>query len=131
MKVEDVKKLADLARIDMSEDEMATIASYASASPLIIAEKAGDKLQDNIVYARFGIYTLNLNTFKGSIENKFPFVKRDHSGIKAQIIGDRLKEIREREGAQCPRATFPLFIFFVFFLSCLSGWGGELRGKMG
>lgn len=77
--------------------EMSRISSYISGSPLIISEKAGDKLQDNVVYSRFGIYTLNFNTFKNSIENKFPFVKRDHSGIKAQIIGDRLKEIREKE----------------------------------
>ncbi len=78
--------------------EMNKISSYVGGSPLIIAEKAGDKLQENIVYSRFGIYTLNFNTFKNSIENKFPFVKRDHSGIKAQIIGDKLKELREREG---------------------------------
>src|SRR3989338_156729 len=79
-------------------DEMNRISSYVGGSPLIISEKAGDKLQDNIVYSRFGIYTLNFNTFRNSIENRFPFVKRDHSGIKAQVIGGRLKEIREREG---------------------------------
>jgi len=78
--------------------EMERISSYVGGSPLIISEKAGDKLQDNIVYSRFGIYTLNFNTFKNSVDNKFPFVKRDHSGIKAQVIGDKLKEIREREG---------------------------------
>jgi len=79
-------------------DEMKRVSSYIGGSPLIISEKAGDKLQDNIVYSRFGVYTLNFNTFKSSIENKFPFVKRDHSGIKAQVLGDKLKEIREREG---------------------------------
>lgn len=78
--------------------EMNKISSYVGGSSLIVAEKAGDKLQDNIVYSRFGIYTLNLTTFESCVENKFPFVKRDHSGIKAQVIGDKLKEIREREG---------------------------------
>ncbi|MBU1005507.1 MAG: helix-turn-helix domain-containing protein [Nanoarchaeota archaeon] len=78
--------------------EMNRICSYICGSPLIISEKAGDKLQDNIVYSRFGIYTLNFNTFRNSIDNKFPFVKRDHSGIKAQVIGNKIKEIREREG---------------------------------
>jgi len=77
---------------------MHSVAAYVGGSSLIISEKAGDKLQDNIVYSRFGIYTLNFNTFKSCVENKYPFVKRDHSGIKAQIIGDKLKEIREREG---------------------------------
>ncbi len=78
--------------------EMGRISSYVSGSPLIVSEKAGDKLQDNIVYSRFGIYTLNYNTFRNSVENKLPFVKRDHSGIKAQVIGGKLREIREREG---------------------------------
>lgn len=85
----------------VSEDyvgEMKRISSYIGGSPLIVSEKAGDRLQDNIVYSRFGVYTLNFNTLKNSIENKFPFVKRDHSGIKAQVIGKRLREIREREG---------------------------------
>jgi len=78
--------------------EMERVSAYVNGSPLIVSEKAGDKLQDNIVYSRFGVYTLNFNTFKNSVENKFPFVKRDHSGIKAQVIGNKLKEIREREG---------------------------------
>ncbi len=77
---------------------MHSVASYVGGSSLIISEKAGDKLQDNIVYTRFGIHTLNFNTFRSCVENKYPFVKRDHSGIKAQIIGCRLKEVREREG---------------------------------
>ncbi len=77
---------------------MHRVAAYVGGSSLIISEKAGDRLQDNIVYSRFGIYTLNFNTFKSSLESKFPFVKRDHSGIKAQILGDRLKESRERGG---------------------------------
>jgi putative transcriptional regulator len=78
--------------------EMKRISSYIGGSPLIVSEKAGDRLQDNIVYSRFGVYTLNFNTLKNSIENKFPFVKRDHSGIKAQVLGKRLREIRERDG---------------------------------
>ena len=78
--------------------EMHRIAAYVAGSPLIISEKAGDKLQDNIVYARFGVYTLNFNSFKNCVENKFPFVERDHSGIKAHLIGDKLKEMRERNG---------------------------------
>jgi putative transcriptional regulator len=94
-----IKVLEDANAVSQAyANEMTRISSYIGGSPLIISEKAGDKLQDNIVYSRFGIYTLNYNTFKNSVEHKFPFVKRDHSGIKAQVIGNRLKEIREREG---------------------------------
>ncbi len=78
--------------------QMAHIASYIGASPLIIAEKAGIKLYDNIIYLRFNIYTLNLNTFKNSVENKFPFIKSDHAGPTAHILGDKIKRIREQQG---------------------------------
>ncbi len=79
-------------------EEMATVASYASASPLIIAEKAGSKLEDNVVYSRFNIYTLNFNTFLSCINNKFPFIKRSHAGLTASLIGKKLKEKREELG---------------------------------
>jgi putative transcriptional regulator len=74
------------------------IASYIGASPLIIAEKAGSNLFDNIVYVRFGIYTLNFNTFKNSVDNKFPFIKSDHAGPTAHIVGEKIKKIREQQG---------------------------------
>ena len=60
-------------------EEMIAVASYISASPLIISEKAGSRLEDNIVYSRFGIYTLNFATFTNSIHNKFPFIKRSQA----------------------------------------------------
>ncbi len=78
--------------------EMERVASYINGSPLIIAEKAGDRLQDNVVYSRFGINTLNFTTFKNCVEKRFPFVKRDHSGLKARLIGRKLKMLREEEG---------------------------------
>jgi|TARA_B100001971_G_C18180906_1_gene532730 putative transcriptional regulator len=72
--------------------EMKRLSAYINASPVIIAEKAGDKLQNNVVYSRFDIYTLNLSTFKNCVENKMPFVRRDHAGLTATIRGDKLKE---------------------------------------
>ncbi len=79
-------------------EEMIAIASYASASPLIIAEKAGNRLEDNIVYSRFDIYTLNFNTFLNCINNKFPFVRRSQAGLTASVVGKKLKEKREELG---------------------------------
>ena len=78
--------------------QMHNISAYINASPIIISEKAGAKLQDNIVYLRFEIYTLNLSTFRNSLEQRFPFIKSDHAGLTAHVIGDRLKKIREAEG---------------------------------
>lgn len=78
--------------------QMNHIASYIQASPLIIARKAGTQLYDNIVYLRFGIYTLNFNTFENSVDNKFPFIKSDHAGPTAHVLGEKIKKIRERQG---------------------------------
>lgn len=79
-------------------EEMITVASYLNASPLIIAEKAGNKLDDNIVYSRFDIYTLNFNTFLSCINNKFPFIKRGKAGLTASVAGEKLREKREELG---------------------------------
>ena len=79
-------------------EEMVAVASYINASPLIIAEKAGSKLEDNIVYSRFGICTLNLNTFLSCVNNKFPFIRRSHAGLTVSVIGEKLREKREEMG---------------------------------
>ncbi len=78
--------------------EMVDIASYANASPLIIAEKAGKRLEDNIVYSRFSVSTLNFHTFLNCVNNKFPFIKRSHAGLTVSLIGKTLREKREELG---------------------------------
>ena len=78
--------------------EMISVATYISASPLVIAEKAGNKLEENIVYSRFDIYTLNFSTFLNCVSNKFPFIKRSQAGLTASIVGEKLKEKREEMG---------------------------------
>jgi putative transcriptional regulator len=79
-------------------DAMDTVSSYIGAVPVIIAEKAGDKLEDNILYTRFDLYTLNFNTFVSSIKNKFPFVRRTQAGFTVSIDGDKLRKKREEKG---------------------------------
>ena len=94
-----IKVLEDANSISRQyTDEMIAVASYISASPLIIAEKAGNKLDDNVVYSRFDIYTLNFNTFLNSINNRFPFIRRSHAGLTVSVIGKKLKEKREELG---------------------------------
>src|SRR3989338_8012719 len=79
-------------------DAMSMVSSYIGAVPVIVAEKAGDKLEDNVLYTRFDLYTLNFNTFVNSIRNKFPFVKRTQAGFTVSVAGDRLKKKREEKG---------------------------------
>ncbi|MBW2975793.1 helix-turn-helix domain-containing protein [Candidatus Woesearchaeota archaeon] len=78
--------------------QMRHVASYIGASPLVISEKAGNRLYDNIVYSRCGIYTLNFSTFRNSVENKFPFIRSGRAGPTARVLGDKIKRIREQEG---------------------------------
>lgn len=94
-----IKVLEDANSINRQfAEEMMTIASYADASPLIVAEKVGHDLEDNIVYLRFGVYTLNCNTFFNCINNKFPVIKRSQAGLTVSVIGERLKQKREGFG---------------------------------
>ena len=79
-------------------EEMNNVAAYIGATPFIIAEKAGAKLEENILYTRFNMYTLNLETFINSVRNKFPFIKRTQAGLTACIDGNKLKEKREESG---------------------------------
>ena len=91
-----VKVLEDANSISRQyTEEMIAVASYINASPLIIAEKAGNKLEENIVYSRFDIYTLNFNTFLNCINNRFPFIKRSQAGLTASVVGRKLREKRE------------------------------------
>src|SRR3989338_3556752 len=58
-----IKALEDANSITRQyTEEMISVASYIGASPLIVADKAGSRLEGNIVYTRFGIYTLNFAT---------------------------------------------------------------------
>jgi putative transcriptional regulator len=94
-----VKILEDANAISQEyAEQMANIGNHIDAIPLIIAEKAGDRLEKNIVYSRYDIYTLNSETFKMSISGKFPFIKRTNAGLTANLIGERLKEMRENGG---------------------------------
>ncbi|HLG24514.1 MAG TPA: helix-turn-helix domain-containing protein, partial [Candidatus Nanoarchaeia archaeon] len=67
-------------------------------SPIIISDKAGQSLDDNIVYTRFEIYTLNFNTFLNCITNKLPLIKSGKAGMTVSISGRKLKEKREELG---------------------------------
>jgi len=79
-------------------EDMLKISSYIKASPIVVAEKAGSLLRENVVYMRFNIVTLNYQTLNSSIEHKFPFLRRDQTGLTAQINSKRLRKSREEAG---------------------------------
>lgn len=94
-----IKVLEDANSITRENaEEMATVASYISSSPIIIAEKAGSRLNDNVVYSRFGVHTLNYATFLNCVSNRFPFVKSGKAGLTANLAGKKFREKREELG---------------------------------
>jgi len=94
-----IKILEDANSISQEyAEQMKNIGSHIDAIPLIITEKAGQALEKNIVYSRYGIYTLNFVTFKNSLHGKFPFIRRTKAGLTANLIGNKLKQMREHEG---------------------------------
>ncbi len=78
-------------------EEMKKIASMIQASPLIIAEKGGHTLEDNVVYARLGMHAINLPTLLNALHQHIPFIKSNRSGLTVEIKGKTLQQKREEE----------------------------------
>lgn len=78
--------------------EMERISAYINGSPMIVAEKAGYKLEDNIIYTRFGMTTINFNTFVNCIHRRYPFIKKTRAGLTALLLSKKLRQIREEKG---------------------------------
>ena len=78
--------------------EMRKISSYLGASTLIIAEKVGSLLEDDVVYTRFGIQTINLDTLKDCMAQHNPIARSSKAGISAMVNGEKLREARTAQG---------------------------------
>ena len=101
-----IKVLQDANAISQEyAEEMKKIAAQITATPLIVAEKANEMLEDNIVYSRFGVYTLNPETLQNCIKNRLPFVKRTKAGLTATINSKRLAQLLEEEGLSLSEAA--------------------------
>lgn len=94
-----IKVLEDANSISFEYAEaMIQLSSYIDAAPIIIAKKAGSILEDGIVYSRFGVYTLSYETFRSTLDNKFPFILSNKAGLTAAVIGEKLRQKREEAG---------------------------------
>ncbi|MAG20266.1 hypothetical protein CL618_02435 [archaeon] len=92
-----IKILEDANSISIETiNEMKKLAKVIQASPLILSQKAGFKLQNEVVYQRYGINTINFNTFNNSF-SKSLFINSNKSGFAIKIIGKKLKEKREQK----------------------------------
>jgi len=89
-----VKVLEDANSINREySEEMTSIASC-----IIVADKAGARLQDNVVYVRFGMWTINPITFFNCINSKMPFIMSNQAGLTASLDSAKLKDKREELG---------------------------------
>lgn len=75
---------------------MKGISKTLNATPLIISQKAGIKLRDNVIYIRYGIQTVSFTTLKNFFENKPIFIKSNKAGLTVQINGKEFKKFIEK-----------------------------------
>ncbi len=78
-------------------NEMKKIAGYLQAAPIIVAEKGGDKLVENVVYQRFGIFAVNFDTLRSCVKGEMPVFMKSNAGLTVFVDGDELKRVREQE----------------------------------
>lgn len=94
-----IKALSDANAVSQEHaNQMKRVAAYVDAIPLVIADKAGAELADNIAYMRFGIYTFNFHTFKSCVAHQLPIIKSTQAGFIAALSGRMVKQKREEMG---------------------------------
>lgn len=78
--------------------EMRSLAEYLGGSPILIGAKTRDQLlEDSVVYMRYDIPALNLQTlYDCFVEDVPPLVSAAPGGLYVSIDGDVLKEARSR-----------------------------------
>lgn len=81
-----------------NSEEMKQLASIFLASPLIIGETSRNgKLEDGVIYERYEIPTITLNTFKHIVlYDEYPEIIADRGGYFVKINGNVLKEYRDK-----------------------------------
>ncbi|RLE57692.1 MAG: hypothetical protein DRJ40_00300 [Thermoprotei archaeon] len=90
---------ADVDRVSKRAVKDLVVLSYTTKSvPLIVSNKCkGKELAEGVVYKRFGIYTINFETFKDMLEEeKYPQFYSEKGGIYVRIKGRVLRQLREK-----------------------------------
>ena len=77
--------------------EMKQLANIFLASPIIIGEKSRNGLlEDGVIYERYDIPTIGIETFKNMIlYNEYPEILADRGGYFVKIDGNVIKQYRE------------------------------------
>jgi predicted transcriptional regulator len=83
---------------EFQSGEIRKVASCLRVPLLIVSNKAGNPLDDNVIYSRCGIYTLNLLTFRRCIEDQLPIIRKSRAGLTAKINSEKLRAERASLG---------------------------------
>lgn len=76
------------------------ISNYFQAAPLFIGEKSREKpLEDDTVYSRYNMYTINLKTLKDiTCREIYPLVEAGPGGYYVKLDGDTIGKRRQKLG---------------------------------
>ncbi len=92
-----------LTNIDSFSDDVArelrTLCSVLHATPLLIGEHNGfNKLEDNVVYLRFGVQAITLDTLKNYLLEKNSIrIYAGPGGLYVRINEEKLKKLRQEK----------------------------------
>jgi len=80
--------------------EVRRLSKYLLGSPLLVGEKTRDhRLERGVVYFRYGVPTVNINTLADCLLNDVPpFVYAAHGGLYVKIDGELLRQLRLAQG---------------------------------
>jgi len=80
-------------------EELKTLSSLLHATPLIIGEKKGlSPLEDNVMYLRFGIYALTINTLQDNLLEGIPIrAYAGPGGMYVRLDEEQLQQLRHEQ----------------------------------
>jgi putative transcriptional regulator len=73
-------------------EQLQRIAEGIEGSALLVSVKAGQKLQDQVVYTRHGLSVVTVSTLQSVLKHKYPFVVSKPSGLTAKLLSNQLSE---------------------------------------
>ena len=79
-----------------NSDELKTLANVLGGSPMVIGTHSGSsKIENGVVYSRFGIPIVSLDTFKDYfLDDMPPLIFAAPGGFYVHIDGDKLRNVR-------------------------------------
>src|SRR3989338_709477 len=100
---ENILLLKVLENVDSFMDDQANnlsiVAGSIDANAMLVGNKTRtEKLQDNVIYERFGVSTVNINTLELILDGNIPKILRLRGGLFAEVNHEMLQTARTAAG---------------------------------